>query len=154
MKKENYFKMKSDPALLKKKKRYFVGQSGLSDISRKLGISDQKIYYAQFKNGAKTKVHYHEGGQILLVTNGSGILVLYEKANLSSAHVKIKQNTRVTLNRGDMVYIPRNTLHWHGAAKGKDLVHMAFNGFSPRGREAETIWYESDFKSIARKLTE
>lgn len=145
--------MTSDKKLLKKKGRYFLGKSGLRDVSDNLAVSDQKIYYAQFKNGARTKVHYHEGSQILVVTKGNGILVLYKKANLTSKQIKIKQEEKVLLNPGDVVYIPKNRLHWHGALAGKGLIHIAFNGFSSKGREAETFWYESDFKSVASKIS-
>ncbi len=153
VKKENFNKIKLDKSLLAEKRNYFFGDVVLHDISKNIGVQDQKVYYAGFKNGARTKLHYHEGGQTLVVTEGIGMLVLYEKANLGSKHVKIKQKAKQVLKVGDVTYIPKNTLHWHGALKGKNFGHLAFNGFSSKRREAMTIWYDSNFKSHAVKIS-
>ena len=152
MKKENFNKITSDKSLLAKKRNYFLGNVVLHDISENIGVRDQKVYYAGFKNGARTKLHYHEGGQILVVTQGIGTLVLYKKVKLGVKHVRISQKSNEVLKAGDISYIPKNTLHWHGAITGKSFAHIAFNGFSSKGKEAKTIWYDSDFKSRAAKI--
>ncbi|MDE1829687.1 MAG: cupin domain-containing protein [Thaumarchaeota archaeon] len=151
MKKENFNKIKLDKSLLAQKKNYFLGNVVLQDISKNIGVKDQKVYYAGFKNGARTKVHYHEGSQTLVITQGTGILVLYRRTNLSGKHVKIRKATSSILKTGDVVYIPKNTLHWHGALKGKNFGHIAFNGFTSKGREAMTIWYDSS-KTLAVRI--
>ena len=51
-----------------------------------------------------------------------------------------------------MAFIPKNTLHWHGALKGKIFAHIALNIFTEKAKEADTIWYESDFVSYATKI--
>ena len=152
MKKENFNKIRLDKSLLAEKRNYFLGKVTLHDISQNIGVRDQKVYYAAFKNKARTKVHYHEGGQILMVTEGKGILVLYKKVQTTGKNAKIKQDTKSLLKTGDMVYIPKNTLHWHGTL-GRNFAHVAFNAFTAKGKEAKTIWYDSNFKSSAVKIS-
>lgn len=152
MTKLNLSQLKSDTALVKSKKRYFVGNAWLNDISDKLQIKGEKVYLANFNNGARTKVHYHEGGQILVVTKGKGILVIYKKTSIKKDAVKIQKLSQTNLEEGDVAFIPKNALHWHGALKGKNLVHVAFNIFTEKAKEAQTIWYESDFVSYAKKI--
>ncbi|MDE1843266.1 MAG: cupin [Thaumarchaeota archaeon] len=144
-------KLGPDKQLVKSKKQYFVGNAWLSDVSLKLKIKDQKVYLANFSNGGRTKVHYHQGGQILVVTAGKGMLVFYKKTSLQNNNVKIKKSFQMALEKGDVAFIPKNTLHWHGALKGNNFVHMAFNLFT-NGKESKTMWYDSDFLSYATKI--
>jgi len=148
MKKENIRAIKPDDVLLSEKRNYFIGKVILHDISRVIGAEDQKVYYAGFRNGARTKMHYHEGGQVLLVTQGKGILVLY-KGNTKKQKLRIKPTTKILLKVGDVAYIPKHTLHWHGAIAKKNFSHIAFNSFTSQGIEAKTVWYDSDYVSIA-----
>ena len=152
MQKINTKKLGPDTSLVKSKKRYFVGDAWLSDISVKLQIQGEKAYLANFNNGARTKVHYHQGGQILVVTRGQGMLVIYKKSNITKDIVKIQKLSQTSLGEGDVAFIPKNTLHWHGALKGKKFAHIALNIFTEKAKEAETIWYESDFVSYATKI--
>lgn len=152
MQKINTSKLGPDKALVKSKKRYFVGNAWLSDISVKLKVKGEKTYLANFSNGARTKVHYHQGGQILVVTKGTGMLVIYKKTNINRDRVRIKKLSQSSLTKGDVVFIPKNILHWHGAVKGKNFAHIALNIFTEKAKEAQTIWYESDFESYATKI--
>ena len=148
----NLSELKSDTSLVKSKKRYFVGDAWLNDISDKIKIKGEKVYLANFNAGARTKVHYHQAGQILVVTKGKGALVIYKKTSIKKNAVKIKKLSQTSLGEGDVAYIPKNTLHWHGALKGKSLVHIAFNIFTEKAKESETIWYDSNFTSYAKKI--
>ena len=152
MKKANFNKIRPDKSLLAGKRNYFVGDVILRDISKDIGVAGQKVYYAGFKNGARTKMHFHEGGQTLVVTQGTGVLVTYQKKGVQGRRVRIAQEARLDLKSGDIAYIPKMKLHWHGAKGGKNFGHLAFNGFSSRGKEAKTIWYDSDFRSYATKI--
>jgi quercetin dioxygenase-like cupin family protein len=144
-------KSKPDLQLVKSKKKYFIGNAWLDDISIKLKVKGQKVYLANFNNGARTKVHYHQGGQILVVTSGKGMLVFYKKTDIKKDIITIKKSSQVTLKEGDIAFIPKNTLHWHGALEGKNFVHIAFNLFTS-GKESKTIWYDSDFTSYAKRI--
>lgn len=152
MKKLHLSKLKSDKALVASKKRYFVGNAWLNDISNKLRIKGEKVYLANFGNGARTKIHYHQGGQILVVTKGMGMLVIYKKASIKKDAIKIEKLSQTNLEEGDIAFIPKNVLHWHGALEGKNFAHIALNIFTEKAKEAQTIWYESDFISYAKKI--
>lgn len=151
MKKENFVNTSSDKVLLKQKRKYFVGNVTLRDISAKLNMRDQKVYLAGFKNGAKTKLHYHQGDQTLVVTKGSGVLALYKKVSSKNKQLKIKLVEKSNLRLGDIVLIPKQTLHWHGAKRGNNFAHIALNAFY-KGKESQTIWFESDFSSHAIRI--
>ena len=151
MKKENFVNASSDKALLKQKRKYFVGNVTLRDISAKLNMRDQKVYLAGFKNGAKTKLHYHQGDQTLVVTKGSGVLAFYKKVSSKNKQLKIKLVEKSNLRLGDIVLVPKQTLHWHGANPGNNFAHIALNAFY-KGKESQTIWFESDFSSHAVRI--
>lgn len=86
------------------------------------------------------------------MTNGKGVLVLYKTSNIKREKVKITLMAKSFLKIGDMVYIPKHTLHWHGAIAKKDFSHIAFNSLTNSGKEARTIWYDSDYVSFAMMI--
>ena len=49
------------------------------------------MYHVVFKKSARTKLHYHTGGQLLIVTKGNGSLVLYNKKNRGISKFKISK---------------------------------------------------------------
>jgi quercetin dioxygenase-like cupin family protein len=67
-----------------------------------------------FEPKARTNWHKHPGGQILLVTDGSGF---YQE----------KGKPAQSINKGDVIRIPANTEHWHGAAPNSGLTHIAIS---------------------------
>lgn len=153
MKKDNFSITRVDRKLIAQKK-YFVGSVVLHDISRIIKTHEQKMYMVTFQNGAKTKLHYHESGQTLMVTEDSGTLVIYKKIESSGkTGLKIIQITKTSLKKGDVVYIPKHTLHLHGSTNKKQkFSHIAINSHTSTGREAKTIWFDSDFETFARKI--
>lgn len=68
-----------------------------------------------FEPGARNKWHSHEGGQILLVTGGEGF---YQEEGKPAQRLKT----------GDVVEIPADVKHWHGATKDSWFVHLAIKG--------------------------
>lgn len=123
----------------------------MQDISKVIRSKEQKIYHVTFKRGARTKIHYHQAGQILIPTGGKGVLVMYSARQTGSA-VKIKKTESINLAKGDAVYIPVHKLHWHGSLGKNNFSHIAINAKLPRYKDAKTIWYESDFKTFAKKI--
>lgn len=65
-----------------------------------------------FEPGARTNWHYHKGGQILLVTEGTG---LYQE----------KGKPIETIKKGEVVKCPPNIEHWHGATPTEAMTHIA-----------------------------
>ena len=143
--------MKMDKKLVKKAKNYFVGRVILQDISKVIRSREEKIYHVTFKKGARTKIHYHQAGQILIPTGGKGMLVTYSSIETGSV-VKIRQTESINLAKGDAVYIPAHKLHWHGSLGKNNFSHIAINAKLPGYKEAKTIWYESDFETFAKKI--
>jgi Uncharacterized conserved protein, contains double-stranded beta-helix domain len=78
MNKENLFTKTGIPSK-KAKTNYFTGKIAAKDISAKIKPSTEKIYHVTFKGGARTKLHFHDAGQTLIVTKGKGSLVVYKK---------------------------------------------------------------------------
>jgi quercetin dioxygenase-like cupin family protein len=143
--------MKSDLKLMQRTKNYFVGQVMIKDISKIIRSKEEKLYHVTFKKGARTKIHYHQAGQILIPTGGKGVLEIFSIKNNGST-IKIKKTQKLDLVQGDAVYISAHKLHWHGAKGKKDFSHIAINAKLPGYKESKTIWYDSDFKTFAKKI--
>lgn len=88
---------------------YFTGQAYLQPLTDRGG----PIANVTFEPGCRNNWHiHHKGGQILLVTGGRGwYQVLGEPAQ--------------ELRPGDVVNIPPDVKHWHGAAKDSWFSHLA-----------------------------
>ena len=144
--------MKIDEKLGEKTKNYFVGNVLFQDISKVIQSQEEKIYHVTFKRGARTKIHYHQGGQTLITTGGRGMLVIFS-AKKTGSTVKIKKTESINLVKGDVVYIPAQKFHWHGAKGKNNFSHIAINAKLPGYKESKTIWYDSDFKTFAKKYS-
>ena len=146
MQKENIFSKSGIPSK-KAKTNYFTGIISAKAISAKIKSSSEKIYHVTFKNGSRTKLHFHDGGQTLIVTKGRGSLILYQKLGNGKQNFRIKISSRTNLKVGDCVHIPAGKLHTHGSNdKKNNFSHIAINSFPKKNKEPKTIWYESDFK--------
>ncbi len=142
-----------DTAPIKKVKNdYFTGPVTLREISGITKPSEHDMYHVTFKKSAKTKLHSHTGGQMLIVTKGDGNLVYYKKTSSGITKFKIEKTKTVNLNRGDVVYIPPKILHTHGSSfigyvKNAKFSHIAVNFYPKKNEKPKTVWYESDFRS-------
>ena len=76
------------------------------DPSRASGAS------VTFEPGARTAWHTHPAGQMLIVTAGSGLVQQWGG--------QIQR-----MNPGDVVRIPPNQKHWHGATATTAMTHIA-----------------------------
>ena len=80
-----------------------------------------------FEPGCRNNWHiHHKGGQILLVTSGRGY---YQEWGKPAQELKT----------GDVVNIPAEVKHWHGAAKDSWFAHVAI---SVPAKDASTEWLE------------
>jgi quercetin dioxygenase-like cupin family protein len=91
----------------------FVGevdyQTAVGEESRDLSLSE-----VHFKSGAVNKPHMHTTDQILIITEGEGLVA--------------SDGERHEVSAGDVALIPANTKHWHGARPGKDMTHWSILG--------------------------
>lgn len=67
-----------------------------------------------FDPGARTHWHKHDGGQILHVISGYGLIC---------THGEAPQPIRA----GDWIWIPAGERHWHGAAPDTPMTHTAIS---------------------------
>ena len=142
-----------DTAPIKKVKNdYFTGPVTLREISGITKPTEHDMYHVIFKKSAKTKLHSHTGGQMLIVTKGDGSLVYYKKTSSGITKFKIEKTKTVNLSRGDVVYIPPKILHTHGSSfigyvGNAKFSHIAVNFYPKKNEKPKTVWYESDFRS-------
>jgi quercetin dioxygenase-like cupin family protein len=97
------------------------------DAYLKMVFTDEKplntsIGNVTFAPGSRNNWHSHKVGQVLLVTGGEG---WYQEEGKAAQLVK----------KGDVVNIPPNVKHWHGATKDSWFVHLAMT-------PGETEWLE------------
>nr|WP_320145700.1 cupin domain-containing protein [uncultured Anaeromusa sp.] len=89
--------------------RYFNGQAYLQPLTDKGG----PVFNVTFEPGCRNNWHiHHQGGQILLCTEGRGWYQAWGE-------------DPVELHPGDVVNIPPEVKHWHGAAKDSWFAHLA-----------------------------
>lgn len=105
---------------------YFVGKSYLDMLSTQQVV----IGNVTFEPGCRNNWHIHHarkgGGQILLVTAGRGYYQEWGKEPRE-------------LHPGDVVNIPPEVKHWHGAAPDSWFSHIAIE---VPGEETSNQWCE------------
>jgi quercetin dioxygenase-like cupin family protein len=117
-------------------------------LSEKIQSKDQDIYHVHFEKGSKTKLHFHNGNQVLMAVKGKGSLEIFKKYGSKKSEFKIKRTERISLNEGDIVHIPAKTFHTHGSSdKKKEFSHIAINILPKKNSTYKTTWYESNFKN-------
>jgi quercetin dioxygenase-like cupin family protein len=67
-----------------------------------------------FAKGARNKFHTHSQEQILIVTEGKGIIANRER--------------EYTIAPGTIIIIPAGEEHWHGAAEDSSFTHLSVIG--------------------------
>ncbi|MEN3781422.1 cupin domain-containing protein [Priestia megaterium] len=97
------------------------------DAYLKMVFTDEKPFNTSIGNvtfapGSRNNWHSHKVGQVLLVTGGEG---WYQEEGKAAQLIK----------KGDVVNIPPNAKHWHGATKDSWFVHLAMT-------PGETEWLE------------
>ncbi len=78
------------------------------------GSGDAKVGGATvtFEPGARTAWHTHPLGQTLIVTHGQG-------------WIQCEGEAIQVINCGDIVWIPQDIKHWHGATPETAMTHIA-----------------------------
>ncbi|MGG7214664.1 cupin domain-containing protein [Clostridium nigeriense] len=89
--------------------KYFIGQSYLNMLSTEGVVIGNVTFEPRCRNN--WHIH-HGGGQILLVTGGRG---WYQEEGKPAQALKA----------GDIINIPAEVKHWHGAAKDSWFAHIA-----------------------------
>jgi quercetin dioxygenase-like cupin family protein len=77
----------------------------------------------RFEDGARTNWHEHPGEQVLYVLEGEA------RAGTAEEHVLAAP--------GDIIHLPANQRHWHGAVEGGSMTHLSITTAGP------PTWYEA-----------
>ena len=104
----------------------FSGTAWLQMLVNNDSTYNTSIGNVTFEPKARTNWHKHPGGQILLVTDGKG-------------YYQEKGKPAQLIRKGDVVRIPPDTEHWHGAASDSGLTHIAIN---PNIDKGSVVWLQ------------
>ena len=114
--------------------QYFVGQSYLNLLTKDRLVTAN----VTFEPGCRNNWHiHHKGGQILLCTSGRGYYQEWGKPAQE-------------LHPGDVVNIPPEVKHWHGAAPDSWFAHIAI---AVPAEGASNEWLEAVDDAQYRQLT-
>ena len=89
----------------------FVGSVETQDIVNDALGDLLRVTAVTFEDGARNRPHRHSTDQVLVATSGSGFVASDEG--------------ELTLEAGDVAFIPKGTRHWHGARPGMTFTHLS-----------------------------
>ena len=90
----------------------FTGDVWFDIVVRGEDYSRMRVNVVRFAPGARTAWHAHPRGQTLYVIEGRGL-------------VQSRGGEVVEMRPGDVMYTPPGEWHWHGAAPGHFMTHIA-----------------------------
>lgn len=115
---------------------YFTGDAYLLPLLARDKNHDFVIGSVSFEPGARTNWHTHPRGQVLIVSEGVGFY--QEKGKIAQV-----------IKKGDVINIPENVEHWHGAAAVSKMVHIAITNFQG---DTNVVWLqpvsEEDYNAV------
>ena len=91
---------------------WFSGNAFLTQLITKDKNHEFSAGCVTFEPKARTVWHTHPKGQVLIVIDGEGF---YQEKGKSAR----------SIGKGDVVNIPEDTEHWHGASATSKMVHIA-----------------------------
>jgi quercetin dioxygenase-like cupin family protein len=105
----------------------FTGEVTLDQLAVPGEPARVRVGHVRFAPGARTAWHRHPFGQVLFVTEGSGL-------------VQARGGPVESISAGDTVRTAPDEWHWHGAGPTTALAHIAIQESTPDGVTA--IWGE------------
>lgn len=105
---------------------YFSGEAWLQMLVTDKENFDVTIGNVVFESGVRNNWHSHPGGQILLCTDGEG-------------YYQEKGQPISLLQKGDVVEIQPDVVHWHGATPNGEFTHIALTTQAHKG---SVVWLE------------
>lgn len=103
----------------------YTGTIWLNELSKPDSIFKFSIAQAVYAPGSRLNWHIHPGGQILLITEGTGY---YQE---KGKPVRI-------VHKGDVIKCPPGVAHWHAAAPTSSFAYIAI---TPTDK-GKTIWLQ------------
>ena len=89
----------------------FIGKIERQNLVGEDDSKQVRVAVVTFLDGAVNKMHSHTFDQVLVITEGEGIV-----------QREGEPERRVTV--GDVIFIPAGERHWHGAVPGKTMSHL------------------------------
>jgi quercetin dioxygenase-like cupin family protein len=93
-------------------KENFTGSVRVTRLIQGKEPSNLTCSSVEFQAGARSKWHTHPKGQLLIVSDGAGLIQEW-------GHPVRKIKT------GDVIWTPPGVKHWHGAAPNNSMIHTA-----------------------------
>src|SRR5438105_654163 len=110
MQKSNIKQLSPDLSML----HYFEGRVEIKKMITEALTKDIETFLVTFSDGARTKLHYHETDQVLVATEGNGIVALQTGVKMENdTNATVKLDELHYLNEGDFVCVPAGKWHWH-----------------------------------------
>jgi quercetin dioxygenase-like cupin family protein len=104
---------------------HHVGTVYLNELTSTDSVFTYSTSVATFEPGARLDWHTHPGGQILMITAGTG-------------YYQERGKPRQTLRQGDVIKCQPGIEHWHGATPSGSFGYLAT---SP-SQKGKTIWFK------------
>ena len=101
----------------------FIGNAWLQQMVVPDSLNSTQVGSVTFDPGARTNWHLHPGGQILLITGGTG-------------YYQEKGSPKRIIKKGGVIKCPPNVPHWHGASKDDELDQIAITNT----QNGTTVW--------------
>ncbi|RUT69242.1 cupin domain-containing protein [Flavobacterium cupreum] len=122
---------------------WFSGEAFLTALIARDKNNEFSAGSVSFDAKARTNWHTHPKGQVLLVTEGQGY---YQEKNQPAKIIK----------KGDVINIPEDVEHWHGASENTNMTHIAITNYKD---DLQVTWlqvvtdeeYQSAIASISNK---
>ena len=105
----------------------FTGDVWMNRVFNGAGPSQLVVALVRFTPGARTNWHSHANGQLLVCTDGVGL-------------VGTRDGHTLTLRAGESVWTPAGEEHFHGGTADNMMCHFAILDASGDGEA--TIWLE------------
>ena len=104
---------------------WFTGEVWIDEVVKGAAPSRLAAAYVTFAPGGRTAWHTHPVGQVLHVVSGVGT-------------VQLEGEAARAIRPGDVVVIAPGENHWHGAAAGHTMVHLAMQEADDSG--SPVVW--------------
>ena len=91
---------------------HFTGKVSVESLFSSPGSGSYSGGVVNFQAGARTAWHTHPAGQTLIILSGLGL-------------VQAEGEPAQAMQPGDVVWIPANVRHWHGATPNHAMSHVA-----------------------------
>lgn len=93
-----------------------VGDIFIGDVFMQNLVTDQdaqslRVTSVTFEEGARNRWHTHTTEQVLVITDGAGIVATGD--------------TELQVEKGDVILIEPSERHWHGAQPDTSMTHLS-----------------------------